>query len=179
MNLFSKESVFHFQKKIVFLFTGDCIFLPAEMYFFPDRVYFPSSKNLFLVLRERRPAGDKLLVHRQRQRPHLASILEHPSEHQEHKFSTHFESSAYWLYIWSFKKICQPPLFLCLSDFLHFWPWFNDEQIIQLLIFIKPPPHHHGPLEVMALWTGVCLLWRQSYFIALRVQPNQLRNSME
>ena len=82
-------------EKNVFIFIGDCIFVPAEMYFFPDRVYFPSSKNLFLVLRERRPAGDKLLVHRQRQRPHLASILEHPSEHQEHKFSTYFESSAY------------------------------------------------------------------------------------
>ena len=182
---FQKRVYFRYFRKNVFLFIGDCIFVPAEMYFFPDRVYFPSSKNLFLVLRERRPAGDKLLVHRQRQRPHLASILEHPSEHQEHKFSTYFESSAYWLYIWSFKKTYQPPL-----TFMSFWlsgkyqissvwPWFTGEQIIQLLIVIKPPPPHHGPLEVMALWTGVCLLWRQSYFIALRVQPNQLRNSME
>ena len=93
--IFKRECISDVSEKNVFLFIGDCIFVPAEMYFFPERVYFHSSKNLFLVLRERRPAGDKLLVHRQRQRPHLASILEHPSEHQEHKFSTYFESSAY------------------------------------------------------------------------------------
>ena len=126
MNYIFKRECISLPEKIVFLFTGDCIFLPAEMYFFPDRVYFPSSKNLFLVLRERRPAGDKLLVHRQRQRPHLASILEHPSEHQEHKFSTHFESSAYWLYIWRFKKRCQTPWFFRFPPFLTLiYQWTN------------------------------------------------------